>query len=147
MWKVMIADDELNIRMGLRTSIERMGGFAVVSEAEDGEMALDLALAEKPDILLIDIRMPFMNGLELIERLNEDLSDCIIIIVSGHDEFAYAQKAIALKVFDYVLKPVDQQKLKDALERAASELASRRDRNRYITWASQQLEKNMPVLR
>jgi two-component system, response regulator YesN len=147
MWKVMIADDELNIRMGLRTSIERLGGFSVVAEAEDGEMALDLALSEKPDILLIDIRMPFMNGLELIEKLNENLGDCIIIIVSGHDEFAYAQKAIALQVFDYVLKPVDQQKLKDALERAAAELASRRDRNRYIAWASLQLEKNMPVLR
>jgi two-component system response regulator YesN len=71
MWKVMIADDEPKIRRGLRTSIERLRpDMKVVAEAEDGEVALDLAQTERPDILMIDVRMPFLNGLELIEKIN-----------------------------------------------------------------------------
>ncbi len=109
MWKVLIADDEPKIRRGLRTTIERLRpDMKVVAEAEDGEMALEAARREKPDILMIDVRMPFLNGLELIEKIKGVLSDCIIIVVSGHDEFEYAQRALQLKVFDYVLKPVPQ---------------------------------------
>jgi len=148
MWKVMIADDEPKIRRGLRSSIERMrSDMEVVAEAEDGEAALALVRKVKPDILMIDIRMPFLNGLELIEKINEIWRDCIIIVVTGHDEFEYAQRALHLRVFEYVLKPVPQEVLAAVLARAEAELAGVRRQNKYVAWARQQLERNMPLLR
>jgi two-component system, response regulator YesN len=148
MWNVMIADDEPKIRRGLRTSIERLRpDMKVVAEAEDGEMALAVAGAQKPDILLIDVRMPFLNGLELIQRLQGVVSDCIIIVVSGHDEFEYAQRALQLKVFDYVLKPVPQDTLADVLDRAVAALSESRRQGKYLSWAHEQLERNLPLLR
>jgi len=147
MWKVMIADDEPKIRRGLRTTIERLRpDMKVVAEAEDGEMALALVQKEAPDILMIDVRMPFLNGLELIEKINGVLSDCIIIVVSGHDEFEYARRALQLKVFEYVLKPVPQEVLASVLARAEETLAATRRQKQYVAWARDQLERNMPLL-
>ena len=148
MWKVMIADDEPKIRRGLRASIERLRpDMKVVAEAEDGETALALVQTEKPDILMIDVRMPFLSGLELIERINGVFSDCIIIVVSGHDEFQYAQRALQLKVFEYVLKPVPQEVLAGVLARAQEALAGARRQRQYLAWAHDQLERNLPLLR
>jgi len=148
MWKVMIADDEPKIRRGLRSTIERMrSDMQVVAEAEDGETALALVMKVKPDILMIDIRMPFLNGLELIEKINEVWRDCIIIVVTGHDEFEYAQRALHLRVFEYVLKPVPQEVLAAVLARAEAELSGARRQNKYIAWAREQLDRNMPLLR
>ncbi len=71
MWKVLIADDEPKIRRGLRSTIEQIRpDMRVVAEAEDGETALALVQKEKPDILMIDVRMPFLNGLDLIQKIN-----------------------------------------------------------------------------
>ena len=148
MWKVLIADDEPKIRRGLRATIERIRpDMSVVAEAEDGERALALVQREKPDILMIDVRMPFLNGLELIERMKAVWSDCVIIVVSGHDEFEYAQRALQLRVFEYVLKPVPQDVLASVLSRAEEELSGMRRRSHYIAWARDQLERNMPLLR
>ena len=148
MWKVLIADDEPKIRRGLRATIERIrADMNVVAEAEDGEMALALVSREKPDILMIDVRMPFLNGLELIERIKSVWGDCVIIVVSGHDEFEYAQRALQLKVFEYVLKPVPEDVLASVLSRAEEELAGLRRRSHYLAWARDQLERNMPLLR
>ncbi|MGO9309285.1 MAG: response regulator [Spirochaetia bacterium] len=148
MWKVLIADDEPKIRRGLRATIERIRPeMKVVAEAEDGERALALAQKEKPDILMIDVRMPFLNGLELIEKINGVLSDCIIIVVSGHDEFEYAQRALHLKVFEYVLKPVPQDVLANVLARAEESLTEARRQRKYTAWAQEQLDRNLPLLR
>ena len=148
MWKVLIADDEPKIRRGLRSTIERLRpDMKVVAEAEDGQTALSLMEERKPDIVLVDIRMPFLNGLELIERINELSRDCVIIVVTGHDEFEYAQRALHLKVFEYVLKPVPQDVLEAVLGRAAAELAGARRQSKYVSWAREQLERNMPLLR
>jgi two-component system, response regulator YesN len=148
MWKVLIADDEPKIRRGLRALISRCGeGLEVVAEAEDGEMAFDKAVETEPDLLLIDVRMPFRNGLELIEGLNTALPGRLVIIVSGHDEFEYAQAAVKLQVFDYVLKPVDAELFIAVIERAKAELESRREAGKYASWAREQLDRNLPVLR
>jgi two-component system, response regulator YesN len=148
MWKVLIADDEPKIRRGLRSLIARCGDdLEVVGEAEDGEMAFSMAIESEPDILLIDVRMPFRGGLDLIEGLNSALPGRIVIIVSGHDEFEYAQAAVKLQVFDYVLKPVDAALFIAAIEKAKAELEARRETGKYVTWAREQLERNLPVLR
>jgi two-component system response regulator YesN len=148
MWKVLIADDEPKIRRGLRTLLSSFGDdIGVVAEAEDGEMALELAKETDPDILLVDVRMPFRNGLELIEDLNASLPGKLIIIVSGHDEFEYAQTAVKLGVFDYVLKPVVAEGFRRVIDRAKAELESRREKDKYAAWSREQLERNLPILR
>jgi two-component system, response regulator YesN len=148
MWKVLIADDEPKIRRGLRSLIGRCGeDLEVVAEAEDGEEAYGKAVELQPDILLVDVRMPIKGGLELIESLGTALPDRIIIIVSGHDEFEYAQAAVKLRVFDYVLKPVDAAGFMAVIGRARAELEDRREAGKYAAWARSQLERNLPVLR
>jgi two-component system, response regulator YesN len=107
MLKVLIADDEPKIRRGLKSSIDwNELDIEVVGEAEDGEIAFEMAKVLKPDILFVDICMPFIDGLELISKIKDILPDSLVIVITGHDEFSYAQQSIKLKVFDYLLKPV-----------------------------------------
>ncbi len=115
MWKVLIADDEPKIRKGLKKMLQSFNLNLEIADSEDGEMALDLAKQHRPHILLIDINMPFLDGLSFIERVHDFLPNSIVIIITGYDEFHYAQRAIKLKVFDYLLKPVNAQELKDIL--------------------------------
>ena len=146
MWKALIADDEPKIRRGLRSLLERIDGeITVVAEAEDGQEAFEQAQAQLPDILFLDIRMPFLNGLELIEKLDQTSCDWLVIIITGHDEFDYARRAVSLKVFEYLLKPVDEEELRRTLERAKNELTLRRETNRYVVWAREQLRANKEV--
>ena len=146
--RVLIADDEPKIRKGLRTAIDwRALGMEVVAEAEDGEMALERARVFCPDLLLVDICMPFLNGLELIGRLKETAPDCLVIVVTGHDEFAYAQQALRLNVFDYILKPIQCDHLREVLRKAGESLAVARRKSEYTRWAGRQLQKYMPYIR
>lgn len=106
MLRTIIIDDETVIRQGLITSIDWTGlGYEIVGEAADGEQAIELIQSTLPDVIITDIRMPFMNGLELVEFIKPTLPDAFIIILSGHDEFHYAQKALQLGVYDFILKP------------------------------------------
>ncbi|HYE84374.1 MAG TPA: response regulator [Clostridia bacterium] len=148
MLKVLIADDEPKIRRGLKNSINWSKlDIEVAGEAEDGEIALSMAERIKPDILLVDICMPFINGLEFIAKLKDILPDSIVIVITGHDEFAYAQQSIKLKVFDYLLKPVEKEQLFAVVGKAKDELIQLRQKNKYISWAEQQLKKNFPLLK
>lgn len=148
MFKLMIADDEPRIRRGLRNALtwERFG-IQVVGEAEDGEVALKLAEETSPDIILLDICMPFLNGLDLIRKLNAVNRSLIIIIITGHDEFEYIQQSIKLKIFDYILKPVNKDKLKDSIIRAIKELALDREKGNYLNWMSKRLDDNIADIR
>lgn len=148
MWKVLIADDEPKVRRGLRGVIERREPeMTVVAEAEDGESALKAVGELRPDILLVDIRMPFIDGLQLIERVNAITRDCVIVVVTGHDEFEYARRGLQLRVFDFILKPVSPDQLLAVLARATQELATLRAQTRYVAWARDQLERNLPAIR
>jgi two-component system response regulator YesN len=147
MWKALIADDEPKIRAGLRSLVERIDGVRVVAEAEDGEEAFELAREHSPDILLIDIRMPRLGGLELIERLNGLKRDWKMIIVTGHDEPEYARGALSLRAFEYLLKPVEARKLEAAIGKAVTELSLKRAEDRYTAWARARLSESLPELR
>lgn len=106
MKKVFLVDDEIVIRENMRTCIDwEREGFVYCGDAPDGELALPLIEKWKPDILITDIRMPFMNGLELAAIVRNMLPDIKIIILSGHDEFEYARQAIRIGVQEYCLKP------------------------------------------
>jgi two-component system response regulator YesN len=144
---MMIADDEPKIRNGLRKMLDySQFGIEVVGEAEDGEITLREAAKKKPDILFLDICMPFLNGLELIGKLKEQV-DCLIVIITGYDQFAYMQEAIKLQVFDYLLKPVSKADLTDTVKRVCSELDKRRSKDRYFKWVNDRIEENFDTMR
>lgn len=146
--KVLIADDEPKIRNGLLEAVDwgKMG-MTVVGLARDGEEALKMAEEFRPDLCLVDICMPFLNGLDLIEKLKELNPGIIPIIITGHDEFDYAQRAVKLKAFDYILKPVCEEDLAKIIRKAKDDLEESRDREKRYEWAQQQLQKNLPLLR
>ncbi len=148
MLKVLIADDEPKIRKGLREAFQWSDmGMEVVALAEDGVEALNAAKEHHPDVCLIDICMPGLNGLELIERLKNINPYGVNIIVSGHEEFEYAKSAINLGVYDYVLKPVIEEDLKKILIKAADIIEKERIKRKRYEWAEKQLMKNMAVLK
>lgn len=127
MMKVFLVDDEIAIRENLRNSFPwEENGFQLVGEAPDGEMALPMIRDLNPDILLTDIRMPFMDGMQLCAEVKRMLPWVGVVILSGYDDFSYAQKAISLGVREYLLKPITAQELGGALTRVAERIAEER---------------------
>lgn len=127
MYTVIVADDEYMVKRGLTKLIETSGEpFRVVGEAEDGQEALELADRLSPDLIITDIRMPVMDGLELIEAIKQRKGTSEIVILSGYDDFGYAQRALRVGVFDYLLKPVKPQLLFSLLQRLSDKLGKTR---------------------
>lgn len=118
MYRAIIADDEINILEGISKVVLNSGlGIEIVGTAQDGEAALTLFQKNLPDLIIIDINMPKLSGLECIEKIKQLKSDVIILIVSSYDNFSYAQQAISLKVNSYILKPIDEEKLIEEIKR------------------------------
>lgn len=114
--KVFLVEDEMVIRRGIKNSIDwEKEGYIFCGEASDGELAYPMIIKEKQDILITDIRMPFMDGLELCKLVKKELPNIKILILSGYDEFDYAKEAIRLGVTEYLLKPISSGKLLEAL--------------------------------
>ena len=112
MIKVMIVDDRPLFRQYLRTNIEwEKYGFMICSEAKNGLDALGKAKDSPPDVLLTDINMPLMDGLELVEKMLEEHPDLDVVLITGHSEFEYARKAIQLGVCNYIVKPFEKEEL------------------------------------
>ncbi|RKX86122.1 MAG: hypothetical protein DRP70_10655 [Spirochaetes bacterium] len=147
MWSVFIADDEPKIRRRLRRLVESFGEqFQVCGEAADGMEAIERIGEELPDILLVDICMPRLNGLDFIQRIGENSGNTVIIVITGHDEFDYARRAVQLPIFEYVLKPVVSVDLKEIFLRASSELHKSREQNDLLQWAEQEVRRNRTEL-
>lgn len=124
MYKVLLVDDEVYVRKGLMNLIDwDRYGFEVYWEASNGEDALKIIAEEKPDVVITDVRMPVIDGLELIKRIRDSGdTETQFIIVSGYNDFSYAQKAVRYNVFDFVLKPVDQDELEEILIKLGEKL-------------------------
>ena len=147
-WRILIADDEPKIRSGLSGQIARMNLNArVCAMAEDGQMALELAERERPDILLVDINMPFMNGLQFIEALRRTRSDVKIIVITGYEKFEYARSALDLDVYAYLLKPIDLEELRRVIQTAILQLEQERAHHRHFEWAIAQINNRRDSLR
>ncbi len=118
MYNVLIVEDEEIIRQGLKRMIENMGieEIGSIFEAPDGQYALRFWQNFKPEIVLTDVRMSHMDGLELIASIRKYDSRTRFIIISGYGEFSYAQKAISHDVSEYLIKPVSREKLKESLK-------------------------------
>ncbi|AKL95262.1 response regulator receiver protein [Clostridium aceticum] len=109
MFKVLIADDEPKIRKGLKQWMDESSyQFEVVGEAKNGREALELTIKTSPEVFLVDINMPLLNGFDFINQLKKISPNSIIVIITGYDDFQYAHRAIKLQVFDYLLKPVSK---------------------------------------
>jgi two-component system response regulator YesN len=120
MLKIFLVEDEVIVRKGIKENIDWAGeGFVFCGEAADGELAYPLIQREKPDILITDIRMPFMDGLELSRLVKQELPQCKIIILSGHEEFSYAQEALKIGVTEYILKPINSTTLLESIKKVA----------------------------
>ncbi|GGG07978.1 response regulator [Paenibacillus abyssi] len=118
MYKVIVVDDEPLFRDYLRNKMAWSNyGFEVCCEARNGQEALEEAERHKPHLALIDINMPFMDGMELAERLKARFESMVIVFVTGHNEFEYVQKAVRIGVHDYLLKPFNRTELASMLER------------------------------
>lgn len=117
MIKVFLVEDEKVIREAIQKIVPWAEfGFELIGEAKDGEMALPLIRKTRPDVLITDIRMPFMDGLTLSRLVKKELPDTRIVIVSGHDDFEYARQAISLGVEQYLLKPISKSAFLEMLE-------------------------------
>jgi two-component system response regulator YesN len=106
--KLLIVEDEIEIRNGIKNVIDwTSNNIIICGTAENGKEALKLINDLEPDIMLLDIRMPVMNGLEVLKHLTEINSNVKSIILSGYDDFSYVQQALQLGVCDYLLKPCE----------------------------------------
>ena len=147
-YKVCLVEDEIVTREGIRDNVDwKANGFEYCGEASDGETALLLLRAIKPDILITDIKMPFMDGLQLGKIVREQMPWIKIIILSGHDEFEYAQQAINLGVTEYLLKPITVQDMHKVLQKLASQLDQERRAQENLKKMQEQLEENQAMLR
>jgi len=144
MIKIFLTEDETVIRNGIKNGIDwEANGFAFVGEAADGELAYPLIKEMKPDILITDIKMPFMDGLELSATIKKELPNIKIIILSGHSDFQYAKQAINIGIAEYLLKPISSIKLLAAVKRIALEIAKERAENALKEHYIKEMHENM----
>jgi two-component system response regulator YesN len=148
MYSVFLVDDESIVLEGIRTKINwEESGFTYAGEATDGELAFSMIQEIKPDILITDIKMPFMDGLSLSQMLKKIQPWIKIIILTGHDEFDYAKKAISVGIEDFILKPFSPEELLASLNKIAIELDKERKQFSDMVHLKEELESTTALLR
>lgn len=147
-YRVLLVDDEEETREGIRRKIDWAAlGFELVGSAADGIDALELAQRLRPDVVLTDIKMPRMDGLELCRRLKSLLPASQMVVLSGFDEFECARQAVGLGVFEYLLKPISALELSGVLERLREQLDRERQERREIELLRRRYTESLPILR
>lgn len=148
LYRIILVDDEEEVRKSIIKKIDwEAAGFQVAGDAENGEEALEKIDALEPDLILTDIRMPYMDGLALAERVRQRFPSMRIIIFSGYDDFEYAKQAIKLNVTEYILKPVNVEELTAILKRIKENLDLEIEQKRNVSLLRESYVKNLPVLR
>lgn len=143
MIKIFLVEDEVIIRNGIKNSIDwENNGYEFVGEASDGELAYPLILKTRPDILITDIKMPFMDGLELSEAVKKELPDIKILILSGYNDFEYAKRAISIGITDYLLKPISADKLLEALSEVSDKINKEREEKELLRKYAEDMQEN-----
>lgn len=133
MLTMLLIDDEYLVRKGIRETIDWSEyGVEIIGEASDGEEGLEMALKFTPDIILTDIRMPFMDGLEFMAKLRESGSDSSILVLSGHEDFSYVRTALQHGAADYLLKPIDNKQLIGTVMKVAARIKEERSTQLYF---------------
>ena len=148
LYRVLLVDDEEDIREGISRKMDWLGlGFSLVGEAANGQDALELAEGLRPDVILTDIKMPFMDGLELCRILTDRLPAARFVVFSGFDAFEYAKQAIQMNVVEYILKPINADELSAVLRRLKDQLDRERAERRNVELLRSRYTENLPVLR
>lgn len=148
MYKIMIVDDEDEVREGVKrlTDWERCG-FELVGDFSNGRDALEAVERLHPDVVITDINMPYMDGLELTALISGMYRELKIVILTGYEDFVYAKQAIKLKVNEYLLKPINLQEFTDLLMKMKRELDDEQARMEDMSKLRQQLHESLPLLR
>ncbi len=148
MFKLLIVDDDTMIREGIKNAINwPEQGFSDVITAENGEAGLTLFNEFLPEVVLTDIKMPGIDGLELLKAIKAIKQNTKVIILSGFDDFSYAQKAVKLGAFDYVLKTADMDEMTRIVKRAIKEIVAERLEEENEQKLRQQLKLSLPLLK
>lgn len=146
-YKVVLVDDEEEVIDVIERKIHwDMLGFDVVGSANNGVKALELVEKLQPDVVITDIKMPYMDGLELSRRLNNDYQNIHIIIFTGFDEFEYAKEAVHLEIEEYMLKPINALELSDCLKRLKNTLDKEREEKLNVEKLANYFNASLPVL-
>ncbi|WP_339816498.1 response regulator [Paenibacillus sp. FSL R7-0216] len=147
MYKLILADDEEDVREGLLSLIDWESlGYTVMETAENGKEAAELVEKHAPDVVVTDIQMPFMNGLQLSEWIREQYPATKIIILTGYEEFEYAQKAIRLGIDEYVLKPFSARELAEILTKVKMQIDEEVAAKENVQLLTEHYRKNLPIL-
>lgn len=148
LYRIILVDDEEEVRKSIIRKIDWTAvGFAVVGDAENGEDALEKIENLEPDVVLTDIRMPYMDGLTLAERIRQKYPSMKIVIFSGYDDFEYAKQAIKLNVTEYILKPVNVEELTTILKRIKTNLDEEIEQKRNVNLLRENYKRSLPILR
>lgn len=148
MYTLLIADDEPLIRNGVKKIIDWESlGFSRIFMAEDGVEALEIIRNNKVDLVLTDIAMPFMTGLELSEVLAKEFPQIHVVILTGYEDFEYAQQSVDLGVKNYILKPVGAETLYKKMKKICEALHIENKEKEYVASMKKQLQQSLPALR
>ncbi|MDD3415357.1 MAG: response regulator [Lachnospiraceae bacterium] len=146
MLKIFLVEDEIVMREGIKNNIHwEEEGFVFAGEASDGELAFPLIQKTKPDIIITDIKMPFMDGLELSKLVKSELPDTKIIILSGYDEFEYAKEAISIGITDYLVKPIAAAKLLEAVKQVGEKILGEREQKEFFERYQREHQENLNI--
>lgn len=148
MYKLLIIDDDEMIREGIKNAIDwNKQGIGNVRTAKNGEDGMQIFREDNSDIILTDIRMPIMDGIDLLKKIKSINKDAIVIILSGYDDFNYAQTAIKEGAFDYLLKTADEQDLLKAIKKAINRIERLKNETETYNKLREQLNMSLPLLK
>ena len=144
---VLIVEDEKLIRQGIRTMIQRSGvPVEVIMECSNGEMALEVLKEQEIDVMFTDIRMPKMDGIELVQKMQECGHVPLTVAISGYDDFSYAVEMLRNGVREYILKPIERDKITEILKKLDDEIAYNREKQKTKQRLGYQQMKHLMLL-
>lgn len=147
LYSVLLVDDEEEVLQIMMKKLDwESMGFRIIGYAKNGEEALEIAEEYQPDVVMTDIKMPFMDGLTLCKKLKEAYQKIKLIILSGFDEFEYAKEAIKAEVEEYILKPINSNELREVFDRIKSALDRELDEKRNIEKLRKYYLESLPIL-
>ncbi len=147
-YRIILVDDEEEIRRGIARRVDWGSlGFELVGDAENGEDALEKIEQLEPDVVMTDIRMPYMDGLTLCARIRQKYPSMKLLLFSGYDDFEYAKQAIKLNVSEYILKPVNMEELQEILIRVHKKLDEEIEQRRNLDLLKESYRQSLPILK
>jgi len=147
-YKVILIDDEDEVREGIRNKISWSDcGFELIGEFDNGRDALEAIDGERPDLIITDICMAFMDGLEVARYVSERYRDLKVVIITGYEDFEYAKQAITYRVQEYLLKPINAREFTRLMLQMKAELDAEREQRRDLSRLRMQLNESLPLLR